>query len=576
VNFVVGAFRFYLARIRNASLSELAYRFREFVFVSYLRLWCRTSRIARVAPGISTVDIEGMRMPEVHILNSPVPSSMSSGVRSWRSDEERYAHVFFSRIATKTLHNDLRSIWEYARLQGVTKTLFEVSDESSRHIALHDVLVWIENNPFPFGLHYLSVMECALRIPVFVYCLKLLPKMSADSKCVILTAIHRHAWLTHRRLSLYSSLGNHTVAEAVGLVFAGGLFRHTAHGCVWLARGTELLTQELPHQVLDDGGPAEQSLSYHRFVLDLYWLVADFLELNKMYDCKSWRSRLEIGERFFVAFCDARGSFPSIGDSDDGHALGPGLAPQRYGQQVIEAGVTTFPESGYTVVRQAGGVHLTIDHGPLGMPPLYNHGHADALSFTLSVGGVSFFVDPGTYCYNNAPNYRRYFKSTRAHNTVAVDEMDQARQLNSFIWDKPFQSGAIVKEIDGTTEVTAWTDGYARLSAPILHRRIFCISNGRIDLRDSFSGSGQHLFDLHFHLHPEVVVQHLGRTVMLENKGVTVQISWGDGVPELICGQTNPILGCILPHTVYWLQQQPSECARSGTPLILHSIHPSE
>lgn len=543
MNFTVGAFRFYLARIRNASLAELAYRFREILFVSYLRLLCRTSLLDGVTPDISKVNIEGIRIPEVHIINSPVPSSMSPEVRLLRSDEEQFGHVFFSRIDTKALHSDLRSIWEHARLQGITKALFEVAGESARHNALHDVLVWIEKNPFPFGLHYLSVMECALRIPVFVYCLKLVPKMSAGAKRVILTAILRHAWLTHRRLSLYSSLGNHTIAESVGLVFAGGLFKHTAQGRAWLVRGIELLAQELPHQVLDDGGPAEQSLSYHRFVLDLYWLAVDFLERNKMFECNIWRSRLESGERFLAAFSDASGFFPAIGDCDDGHALGPGLAPHRCEQETIEAGVTTFPESGYTVVRQAGGLHLTIDHGSLGMAPLYNHGHADALSFTMSVGGVAFFVDPGTYCYNNAPDYRRYFKSTRAHNTVAIDEMDQARQLTSFIWDKPFQSGAIVEEIDGMTEVTAWTDGYARLSTPVLHRRFFCVSNGQIDLRDSFSGSGQHLFDLHFHLHPEVLVQHLGCAVMLKRKGVMVQISWGEGVPELICGQTNPILG---------------------------------
>ena len=45
-------------------------------------------------------------------------------------------------------------------------------------------------------------------------------------------------------------------------------------------RGIDLLQQELFHQILDDGGPAEQSLNYHRFVLDLYWLAVDFMEKN--------------------------------------------------------------------------------------------------------------------------------------------------------------------------------------------------------------------------------------------------------------------------------------------------------
>ena len=60
------------------------------------------------------------------------------------------------------------------------------------------------------------------------------------------------------------------------------------------------------------------------------------------------------------------------------------------------------------------------------MAPLYNHGHADALSVTLSLGETPFLIDPGTYRYNGVPDWRRYFKGTRAHNTICIDEQDQA------------------------------------------------------------------------------------------------------------------------------------------------------
>ena len=40
------------------------------------------------------------------------------------------------------------------------------------------------------------------------------------------------------------------------------------------------------------------------------------------------------------------------------------------------------------------------DAGPLGYQTIAAHGHADALSFTLSVGGMEFLVDPGTYAYH--------------------------------------------------------------------------------------------------------------------------------------------------------------------------------
>ena len=97
---------------------------------------------------------------------------------------------------------------------------------------------------------------------------------------------------------------------------------------------------------------------------------------------------------------------PSIGDSDDGHAIAPGAAPCGGRRKSPAAPVATFPESGYTVVRGPDELVLTFDHGPLGMPPLYNHGHADALSITLSLNGKPILVDPGTYRYNGVPEWR--------------------------------------------------------------------------------------------------------------------------------------------------------------------------
>ena len=71
----------------------------------------------------------------------------------------------------------------------------------------------------------------------------------------------------------------------------------------------------------------------------------------------------------------------------------------------------SFPEAGYAVIRTPE-ILFTFDYGPLGMAPLYNHGHADALSITLSVNGDLLIVDPGTYAYNGVPEFRRYFKGT--------------------------------------------------------------------------------------------------------------------------------------------------------------------
>ncbi|MBI4775003.1 MAG: heparinase II/III-family protein [Deltaproteobacteria bacterium] len=208
-----------------------------------------------------------------------------------------------------------------------------------------------------------------------------------------------------------------------------------------------------------------------------------------------------MGERFLRSFEEHEENFPMIGDSDDSHAIAPGLKPKRhivdtvknvafhksfeglvsseepvgrasqpssirspndifdrFGQIHYAVGgaekvhkplswgygrCLSFFRSGYTLMEAGRNTRIIFDHGPLGMPPLYNHGHADCLSLTLSVDGRQILVDPGTYRYNRVNELRKYFKGTRSHNTVTVDGKDQAVQQGNFIWTNPFTASIL-------------------------------------------------------------------------------------------------------------------------------------
>ncbi|MGB4190271.1 MAG: alginate lyase family protein [Syntrophales bacterium] len=556
--------RSYLARARNASLPEITYRVNQALAVRRLRDAALSGAWPVRIPPVDPPALAALQMP--HLEGPGDPSIIEAILRgmvftlntdpaSLAGFKEACGGQYFADIRSDTAP-DIRTVWEPARLQHLTLLCAQIQTcadssrvDTLRQFAKDSLLGWLKENPFLTGPHYMSPMECGLRIPVFFYCLKSLECLTAEEQQEILSALYLHAWWVARNLSLYSSLGNHTVCECIGLVFAGAVFREDAEGKEWLNRANDLLEQEVTHQVLADGGPAEQSLAYHRFVLDLYWLAADFLERNRLKDCMVWKDALLRGERFLKAFAADTGLYPSIGDSDGGYAVAPGMAPARGNTENVPAGVFTFPDAGYTVLRTAPGAVLTFDHGPLGMTPLYNHGHADALSITLSASSRPFLVDPGTYRYNGAPEYRSYFKGSRAHNTVTVDGEDQAVQETGFVWARPYRADLTHRQTlpDGVV-LEARHDGYARLRGRVIHLRRITAENGLLMIDDRFEGEGVHDFELNFHLHPDVQAQRVDGLWRLTAGDQEVFIRMLRG-PDflLVSGQENPPFGWFSP-----------------------------
>jgi hypothetical protein len=555
-------FHFYLLRIRNSSLPELVYRLRHFIFIKKLKIRHSKNEQVVAIPKIELKNIKDLQPPTIHgetsesqikdILNGKL-FILHAELEDIRGYEIRWHNTFFSSIKTAEQGTDLRPVGEPARFQHITILLnYIIQNKNSELVdnvlqfTKENVLKWIHENPFLYGPHYISAMECGLRIPVLFYCLKVLDNLTPAEFQLILDTLYRHAWWISNCLSLYSSRGNHTIAEANGLIFGGAAYRSTAEGRQWLSKGHELLKRELVHQIANDGGAAEQSLNYHRFVIDLYWLAIDFLTKNNLHDCADFRERLIKAENFITAFKDAHCRVPSIGDSDDGYAIAPGLRPHRTHPNNNKQKIQTFSESGYTIVNGKNFV-LTFDHGPLGMAPLFNHGHADALSITLSVGGQKLLVDPGTYKYNGEPEFRKYFKGTWAHNTITVDGQDQAIQETGFIWSRAYNTELMRKEkLNGVWLIQAKHDGYLRYKMPVQHiRSLFIFDGETIIVRDKFAGKGTHKYELNYHLHPDMKVSSYPENWWHINNDVAelyMTIFDQNGF-RVIKGNRNPILG---------------------------------
>jgi uncharacterized heparinase superfamily protein len=133
-----------------------------------------------------------------------------------------------------------------------------------------------------------------------------------------------------------------------------------------------------------------------------------------------------------------------------------------------------------------------------------SHGHNDALSFEVAIGGRAFIIDPGTYVYSADLDRRHEFRSTAFHSTIEVDGTDQYTTLR----DRPFVIGS-----EATPQMLMWETsvnldrvsalhhGYKRLAFPVTHKRTITLNKVErawvID--DELEGDGEHEFKIRFH-----------------------------------------------------------------------------
>jgi hypothetical protein len=196
----------------------------------------------------------------------------------------------------------------------------------------------------------------------------------------------------------------------------------------------------------------------------------------------------------------------------------------------------------------ASEARLVADAGPLGYGTLAAHGHADALSFTLSLGGREFLVDPGTFTYRADSPWRAYFRSTAAHNTLRVDGQDQSQPGGSFLWlSKARAACSKWASTRGLDVFEGWQDGYMRLADPVLHRRRIVLDKARrrIVVEDVLETTGMHFVELFFHFGDQCEVTRAAHGIVAavqgarllmrlpEVRGAQVQIARGQQSPPL-------------------------------------------
>ena len=434
------------------------------------------------------------------------------------------------------------------------------------------LLDWLTRNPVGVDRpNWGSVLEVAYRVNTWLWAYHYFLAVSAFDDETLLTCL-RGLWIHGRYLATnleYHVPNNHLLLESKALAMLGLLFPEFKDAGEWLRRGLSILWQQVRRQVGPDGVHGEQAIMYHQVITSELLEMLVLLENNGLAtptDVLGIFARMLDFER---AITKPDGQIPLIGDSALGDSylrfstLNGGAAllgrddltiggldeatlwlvgSERVRWLRSRSGTSStsdsraFPDGGYFVMRHGNGQgsYLIFDCGPFGYPPAPGHGHADALSFELYAGGRTLIVDPGVYNYHLGAEWRNYFRSTAAHNTLVVDSLDQSLLVG--LWHVLRPAQATLHEWITAEQfdlVSGSHDGYTRLGSPITHRRyILFVKPEYWIVLDLLNGQGEHRFDLYFHLAPDAQVS-------LDSTSGTAWVRHVDGVGLMICPVRN-------------------------------------
>ncbi|MCB9290588.1 MAG: alginate lyase family protein [Lewinellaceae bacterium] len=521
-------------------------------------------------------------------------------------------------IDTRTeKHGIVKVTWEANRLQFLTHICLQYrysGDKKYLQRFVDMVRSWKEANPYLRGVNWYSNIEVNLRIITWFLCWEILEvpqlceKDPAFKKFVDglwLPLIYLHGLHADKHPSKFSSSNNHLIAEASGL-FIAGAYWNFPRSKKWVRKAQEILEREIQLQHSPNGINREEASEYIQFITDFFLIAFIVGERTGHPFSDAYRQMLKKIFDYIYHLMGQSGKVPYYGDDDDGHTfvLAHGKPGNNF-KALLAAGAVLFkdpalkakagafglknevlfgpegkavfenlpreeirpqtrlyPEEGHFLIKTGENgreVYLHIDTAPLGYLSIAAHGHADALSFFLEVDGKPYITDVGTYTYHSEPEWRAYFKGTLAHNTIRVDEQDQASNAGPCLWVEHYQPHlAFYSEDEQKVIVKGSHDGYAALGVTHTRAYEFDKKTGAITITDNLESDGHHIYEIPFHLHPEIRAEQVspGEFALSPSGGREVRLRLDESLqPRLIRGAEEPILGWYSPS---FLQKEPT------------------
>jgi len=482
---------------------------------------------------------------------------------------KRFPLTFSKSINIRTdRFGSAKAVWEVNRLQFLIPLLTDykiTGDRKKLDLFVSIMTAWNEQNPYLKGINWYSNIEINLRLINWYWCWILLEKDEVWQKEekyksfrdeVWLPLIYTHCFYSSKNPSYHSSANNNLIAEYAGLFIASTLWKFK-ESYSWLKKSRRGLEREMLKQHSENGVNKEEAAGHIQFVTDLFLLSYIAAEHSGIAFSAKYTTHLKAICTYINDLLDMNGNHPTYGDEDDGTVIlpdgnrkannflsilntaavlfsRPELKRNRAAWDMKSHLLTTrfngksvwdqfryhrppsrsafYEKEGHFILRKHPDndkeIYCHFDAAPLGYLSIAAHGHADALSVIVHIDGYPFLVDPGTYSYHTHAEWRKYFVSTLAHNTVTINNSDQALLSGPTLWRNHYTASILKTKCSNEFDIVSAThNGYKKEKVGHTRSVEFNKEKDYLKISDLIHAKKTgYSINIPFHLHPDVYV----------------------------------------------------------------------
>ncbi|MGA0555772.1 alginate lyase family protein [Larkinella sp. VNQ87] len=557
-------------RLQSFSTAKLVARLRHFIRKKVEKKqvgWKPSVRLMNDPARLFSIDESAIALSDLPLRFPVFEQSLDSTAPiDWHLDpgtDKSFPAIYSREISLSgAAYHRARYVWEINRFYFLpTLALrYRLTTNPNELTHLTSLLIsWEKANPYLTGINWHNNLEVSIRLINWFVTWNILnasvlaendPVFRHFIESVWVPIIYQHCTYIYQELTLSPTTGHQRLAGYAAL-FVASSFWPFAESTTWNSYTKDGLEHAIQQQHSANGINRDEATDSIQFGTDLLLLAhLTGVHTNNPFS-ETFVGQLRLILSYIAYLVDRLGNLPTYGDEGIGRLWQLDYqVPTNNFQSLLTSAAVLFgdpffkprpirfdfknqflfgPEGrrtfqklavrsgglssqlyaaeGHFILRKAeeapNEIYIYFNAAPLGV-----RGHADALSFSMHIDGQPFFVDPGTYLPESAVNWRRYFTSTRAHNTVCLNELNQAVQDKALRWLNPYTVRVVKAEMnDHTEEVSATHSGYDRIGCSHQRRLEFDKLNNRLRIDDQIDRKRKKkdvAVEVLFHIHPSI------------------------------------------------------------------------